>query len=135
MKIIRLQVMFKLIHRNFYKRLHPRAVVAARLGDRTVSAETASNITVFILMYFVTMAVGALLISLDGKDAMTALSASASMLSNNSVGFGEIGYGSAYNIFSPPVRLLLAFMMIAGRLELFTVFILLTPSYWRTDRK
>ncbi|MDR3295403.1 MAG: TrkH family potassium uptake protein [Clostridiales Family XIII bacterium] len=134
-KIVRVLVLFRLIHRNFYKRLHPRAVVAVKLGGRTVSAENVSNITVFILMYFVVFLGSTLLLSLDGQDLGTTLSAAAARLSNNGVGFGKIGYGGTYDIFSAPARLFLSVLMILGRLELFTVLILLTPSYWRPNRQ
>ncbi|MDR2355531.1 MAG: TrkH family potassium uptake protein [Clostridiales Family XIII bacterium] len=135
MKIVRVQVLFKLIKRSFHKRLHPRSVVAVKLANRPVSAENVSNITAFILMYFVLLFAGALLLSLDGKDMLTAFSAVAAMLSNAGIGFGELNCTANYMIFSRPARLFLSFLMIAGRLEFFTVLILLTPSYWRTARK
>ncbi|MDR1134687.1 MAG: TrkH family potassium uptake protein [Clostridiales Family XIII bacterium] len=135
MKLIRVLVMFKLIYRNFYKRLHPRAVVSVKLGGRVVSAENASNITVFVLMYFTAIFAGSLILSIDGNDIVSTVSAVAAMLANSSSGFGKIGYLSSFGIFSPPARLFLTFLMIAGRLELFTVFIIMTPAYWRTDRQ
>jgi trk system potassium uptake protein TrkH len=134
-KLIRVLIMFKLIYRNFYKRLHPSAVVSVKLGGRVVSAENASNITVFILMYFLVIFAGSLALSIDGKDILTTSSAVTAALSNSSLGFGKIGYLASFDVFSAPARLLLAFLMIAGRLELFTVFILFTPAYWRTDRQ
>jgi trk system potassium uptake protein TrkH len=135
MKIVRVQVLFKLIKRGFHKRLHPRSVVAVKLANKPVSAENVSNITAFILMYFFLLFAGALLLSLDGKDALTSFSAVAAMLSNVGVGFGELDYTANYTIFSQPARLFLSFLMIAGRLEFFTVLILLTPSYWRPARR
>jgi trk system potassium uptake protein TrkH len=135
LKIVRVQVLFKLIWRGFHKRLHPRSVVAVKLANKPVSAENVSGITAFILMYFLTLFAGALILSLDGKDMLTAFSAVTAMLSNAGVGFGELDCTANYMIFSRPARLFLAFLMIVGRLEFFTVLILLTPSYWRTARK
>jgi trk system potassium uptake protein TrkH len=134
-KIIRVQILFKLIQRNFHKRLHPRSVVAVKLANKPVSAENVSAITAFILMYFLLLFAGALLLSLDNKDAVTTLSAVAAMLSNTGLGLGELDYSANYMIFSHPARLLLSLLMIAGRLEFFTIFILLTPSYWRPARR
>jgi trk system potassium uptake protein TrkH len=85
-------------------------------------------------MYFLLLFAGALLLSLDGKDVVTAFGAVAAMLSNTGLGFGELDCSANYMIFSQPARLLLSFLMIAGRLEFFTVLILLTPAYWRTAR-
>jgi trk system potassium uptake protein TrkH len=133
-KIVRAQILFKLIRRSFHKRLHPRSVVSVKLSNRPVSAENVSGITAFILMYFLLLFAGSLLLSLDGKDIVTTFGAVAAMLSNTGLGFGELDYLSNYVIFSHPARLLLAILMIAGRLEFFTVFILLTPAYWRTGR-
>jgi trk system potassium uptake protein TrkH len=135
MKIVRAQVLFKLIGRSFHKRLHPRSVVAVKLANKPVSAENVSNITAFILMYVLMLFVGALVLSLDGKDILTAFSAAAALLSNVGVGFGALDCTANYMIFSRPARLFLSFLMVAGRLEFFTVLILLTPSYWRTARK
>ena len=135
MKIVRVQVLFELIRRSFHKRLHPRSVVAVKLANKPVSAENVSNITAFILMYFLMLCAGALILSLDGKDILTAFSAVTAMLSNVGVGFGALDCTANYTIFSRPARLFLSFLMVAGRLEFFTVLILLTPSYWRTARK
>ncbi|MDR2132088.1 MAG: TrkH family potassium uptake protein, partial [Clostridiales Family XIII bacterium] len=115
--------------------LHPRSVVAVKLANKPVSAENVSNITAFILMYFLLLFAGALILSLDGKDMTTAFSAVATMLSNVGVGFGELDYTANYAIFSRPARLFLSFLMIVGRLEFFTILILLTPAYWRTARR
>ncbi|MDR1246747.1 MAG: TrkH family potassium uptake protein [Clostridiales Family XIII bacterium] len=133
-KIVRVQILFKLIQRSFHKRLHPRSVVAVKLSNKPVSAENVSGITAFILMYLLLTFAGSLLLSLDGKDVATTFSAVAAMLSNTGLGFGELDCSANYMIFSRPARLLLSFLMIAGRLEFFTVLILLTPSYWRTAR-
>jgi trk system potassium uptake protein TrkH len=135
MKTVRVQVLLKMIKRGFHKRLHPRSVVAVKLANKPVSAENVSNITAFILMYFALLFGGALILSLDGKDMPTVFSAAAAMLSNAGVGFGELGCAANYAIFSRPARLILAFLMVVGRLEFFTVLILLTPSYWRTARR
>ncbi|MDR0571112.1 MAG: TrkH family potassium uptake protein [Clostridiales Family XIII bacterium] len=135
LKVVRVMVMLKVVGRNFYKRLHPRAVVPVKIGDKTYSAETVSGITAFILTYFAVLLICSLLLSLDGHSLSTTVSAAAAALSNNSIAFGELGFGSTYQIFSAPARLLLSLAMIAGRLELFTVIILLTPTYWRTERR
>ncbi|MDR1571141.1 MAG: TrkH family potassium uptake protein, partial [Clostridiales Family XIII bacterium] len=135
LKIIRVQIMLRLMLRNVYKRLHPRAVVAVKLGGKAVSAETASNVSAFLLTYFAIFVLGTfVLAAMDGKDMLTSLSAAAAALSNNSVGFGQIGHLGTFGVFSAPARVFLALLMIVGRLEIFTVLILFTPAYWRMGR-
>lgn len=133
-KVIRIAVLMKLIVRGLYKRLHPNAVYPVKLGDKTLSSDTVSSVTSFIILYFLVFAFSALVLSLDNYDMMTTISAAAGALSNTGMGFGLLGPENTYSIFSEPIRLYLSFLMIAGRLELFTLVLLLTPSYWNPDR-
>jgi trk system potassium uptake protein TrkH len=134
-KIIRVFVMLKTIARNLSKRIHPRAVVAVKLGGKPVSGENVSNITAFILMYSIVFVGASLLLSFDGAGLAGTVSAVISVLSNNGLGFGSLGYNSSFAVFSAPGRLLLSLLMIIGRLELFTFIILFTPSFWQTERR
>jgi trk system potassium uptake protein TrkH len=130
-KVIRIIIIFKLIVRGMYKRLHPNAVVPVKIGVRTISAETVSKVTSFTILYFTILVISTLLISLEGYDLLTTLSATVSSLSNTGLGMGLLGPSGNYEIFSLPTRLYMAVLMIAGRLELFTIIILLTPSFWK----
>lgn len=130
-KVIRIMIVFKLIKRGMYKRLHPNAVVPVKIGDKTISAETVSKVTSFTIMYFTIFILSSLIISLEGYDLMTTLSATASSLSNTGLGMSLLGPNGNYSIFTLPTRLFLALLMIAGRLELFTIIMLISPSFWR----
>lgn len=130
-KVIRVMMMFKLILRGMYKRLHPNAVVPVRIGNKVIPAETVSKVSSFLILYFSVFVISSLVVSLENYDLMTTVSAAASSLSNTGLGFGLISPSGNYSIFSAPTRIYLAFLMIAGRLELFTVIMLLTPSFWR----
>ena len=134
MKVIRLSLMASLIRRNIYKRLHPNAVVAVKLGDQAISAQKVSNTTVFVLMYLFIFAGGTILLSLDGQSAATTASAALAAMSNIGLGFGELTTGD-YHIFSVGGRLLLSLLMLVGRLELFTIILLIIPNFWRPDHK
>lgn len=133
-KVIRIVVLFKLIKRNFYKVMHPRAVVAVKMGGKTVNADVVSNITVFILLFLLIFMGGGLLLSLDNVTMGTALSASISSLSNTGVGFGDVGFGMTFDIFSDFGLFVSSMLMLIGRLELFTIVILFIPTFWRPDR-
>lgn len=131
MKVIRIIILFKLIIRGMYKRLHPNAVIPVRLGSRIISAETVSKVTSFSILYFTIFVISILIISLENYDLLTTISGAASALSNTGLGMGLLGPGGTYDIFSLPTRLYMAVLMIAGRLELFTIIMLISPSFWR----
>jgi trk system potassium uptake protein TrkH len=133
-KVMRFGVMLMLIRRNIYKRLHPNAVVAVKLGGKPIAADKVSNITVFLMLYFIVFFLSCMLLSLDGNDAITTASASMASLSNAGLVFGNIGFKETMVMFSAGGRLYLAFLMIVGRLELFTILLLLTPTFWRPNR-
>src|SRR5665647_1696333 len=133
-KIIRFVVLLKLVLRGFRKRLHPKSVVAVRLGKSVVSAETVSSITVFAMLYLLIYLFTSLVLSLDNLDMTTTLTASAGILSNTGIAFGELGPTADFSIFSPPIRLFISFMLIVGRLELLTVLLLFTPYFWNLEK-
>ena len=133
-KVIRIAVLYKLIKRSMYKVVHPRAVVAVKMGGRPVAAEVVSNITVFILLFMLVFMGGAVLLSLDNVSIETAFNASISALSNTGVGLGSVGYGMTFDIFSNGGLLVLSLLMLTGRLELFTILILFIPSFWNPDK-
>lgn len=133
-KVIRVVVLYKLIKRNIYKMIHPRAVVAVKLGGKTVSADVVSNITVFILMFMLIFMGGSVLLSADNVSLETAFSASIAALSNTGIGLGDIGFGMTFDVFSRYGLLVQSFLMLVGRLELFTILILFFPTFWAPDR-
>lgn len=130
-KVIRVMILFKLIVRGMYKRLHPNAVVPVKIGSKILSSETVSKVSSFIILYFTVFAVSSLIVSLENHDLLTTFSAVVSSLSNTGLGMGLLGPEGDFEIFSLPTRLYLAVLMIAGRLELFTIIMLLSPSFWR----
>jgi len=133
-KVVRILVLIKLIIRGFLKRIHPNSVVAVKLGGKTVSSETVSSITSFILMYLSVFLISSLILSLQNLDFFTTLSIAASMLSNTGCHLGIMGAESNYSMFAPLLRLFLSLLMIVGRLEIFTIIILLSPRFWNPDR-
>lgn len=129
LKISRFMVFLKLIERGYQKRLHPKSVVAVKIGRKPISAKKVSIITIFIMLYILFAMGGALILSLDGYNLTTSLSSSLAMLSNTGMGLDKVSTGD-FSIYSPPMRLVLCFLMIAGRLELFTFLALFMPSFW-----
>ncbi|MEG0829969.1 MAG: potassium transporter TrkG [Anaerovoracaceae bacterium] len=133
-KVIRVLVFFKLIWRGFYRRIHPRSVVAVKLQGKAVPAPIVSAITVFILMYMTLFLFSCLVLSLQNLDLETTVSSAAAMLSNTGLAFGQIGASANYGLYSAPLKVYLSFLMIVGRLELFTIIILFTRNFWGKSR-
>jgi trk system potassium uptake protein TrkH len=133
-KVIRLAVILSLIRRNIYRKVHPNAVVAVRVGNKPVSGDKVSSILTFILVYIMVAAFAGVVLSLDNLDMETTLSTVLSMLSNNGLALGAIGFSDSYQIFSHFSRFVLTALMLAGRLELFSVVMLFTPAFWRPDK-
>lgn len=78
--------------------------------------------------------IGTLILSLQGFDFLTNISAAASVMSNTGIFFGDAGASGNFSIFLPPLQLVLALLMVIGRLEIFTLLVLLSPSFWHPDR-
>ena len=130
MKVIRAILVYKLVRRGVFRKLHPRAVSPVKVGDTTISAETMSGVAGFVLLFLFTTVISTALISLEGVSLTTALSSVIACLSNIGPGFEAVGATQNFAFYSAPAKLLLSVLMIAGRLELFTVILLFTPVYW-----
>jgi trk system potassium uptake protein TrkH len=90
-----------------------------------------AGIWVFLAVYTALIALMSLTIAAYGYDMETALSGGITSVANVGPGLGEIGAFDDFGHFPAPIKLGLAFCMIAGRLELFTVLVLLSPGFWR----
>jgi trk system potassium uptake protein TrkH len=131
MKVIRIIVSFKIVGRMFFKRLHPSGITAIKVGDKSIPAETVSRIASFMMLYFMVYILSLAILSLQNLDMETTMGVAAGCLSNTGLGFGEMGATGNYSMFNPGLRLYLCAMMLMGRLEIFTIFLLFTPTFWR----
>lgn len=132
-KVIRILILFKLIKREISKIHHPNAVIPIKLGQKVVPNEVVARIYSFIALHMLVFVVGTLLISLDNVDMMSALSAVATTLNNIGPGLNMVGPGQSFAFLSPFSKVLLSFIMLLGRLELFTIIALLVPQKWHTE--
>ncbi|MDD4285412.1 MAG: TrkH family potassium uptake protein [Eubacteriales bacterium] len=133
-KVIRTALIFKLIKRGAYRRLHPNAVVPMRAGERNMGPEVMSGVAGFTLLYIFTSVLSILLISLENVDLITAVSSVIACISNIGPGFEMVGPTLNYAFYSGASKLLLSLLMIAGRLELFTIILLFTPVFWNRNK-
>ncbi|HWQ77510.1 MAG TPA: TrkH family potassium uptake protein [Anaerovoracaceae bacterium] len=133
-KAVRFLLLLKLMKRGIAIRLHPRAVVSIKINGKPISADTVSASVNFIILYFVTFFAGTILLSLENFDLITTASAVAACLGNIGPGFNMVGPMVNFSLFSDASTLMLAFVMLIGRLELFTIILLFTRQFWNPDR-
>lgn len=133
-KVIRIIVMMKLIWRGCIKRIHPRSVIAVKLGEHSLSVGLVTGITTFIFTFIGLFILSCFILSFQGLDLETTMTAALSMLSNTGAAFGEAGSMGNYSMFHPVLKLYLSALMIVGRLELFTIIVLFTRNFWGKDR-
>lgn len=133
-KTVRIHVLMRHVVAEMKKSVHPRAVVATRVGAKVVGEGVLLNVLAFLLLYVLLYAVGALLLALLGSDLPTAVGASAAAIGNIGPGLGDVGAVDNYGWMGAGSQLVLVFLMVAGRLELFTVLLLFHPDLWRGAR-
>ena len=132
MKIFRLVVVCKSIHLQTRKLLHPHRAGALLYNGRPMQERVIASVMRFLFFYFALFLGAACLLSLMGIAPVTALSAAASAIANVGPGLGgEIGPAGTYAFLPNPAKWLLAMLMLVGRLEVFTILVLLSPSFWR----
>jgi trk system potassium uptake protein TrkH len=113
--------------------VRPHRVIPVRLGRRAIPEDVVTSVTTFFILYLSLFAVGGLMLSLMGYEMVTAFSASAACLGNVGPGFNLVGPTHNYAFFAPPAKVVLLGLMIIGRLELYTILVLLfvRPQRWR----
>lgn len=132
-KIFRFQVIFEMIRCRLYAVLYPKGVFIERYNGAPIADTVMSAVMGFFFLFMLCFAVIATLLSLIGLDLVTALSAAASAVANVGPGLGQIvGPVGHYGDLPDSAKWILSFGMLLGRLEIFTVIVLLTPAYWRS---
>lgn len=130
-KVVRHLVMIKNGFLEFKRALHPNAIIPVRYNKKTVSKEIVFNILGFFILYMLLFIFGALVLGLMGLDFETAVGGAASSLGNVGPAFGDLNPLQNFDSLPKAGKWWCAFLMLLGRLELFTVLILLTPFFWR----
>lgn len=135
MKAMRIYILFRHGIAELKRSLHPRAIVPTRLGDRPVREGVLQRILAFALFYIVLHVAGVFAIALLGHDLTTSIGSSAATIGNIGPGIGDVGAVDNYGWMDPISHLVLIFLMLAGRLEIFTVLLLFHPDLWRRARR
>lgn len=130
-KISRLLILIKSIHKELSLMVHPRMVKKIKMSGHSVAHETLRSTNVFISVYFIILFASVLLIGIDEFDFTTNFTAVAATLNNIGPGLEMVGPAQNFSIYSSFSKCILIFDMLAGRLELFPMLILLLPSCWK----
>ncbi|QNJ96902.1 TrkH family potassium uptake protein [Constantimarinum furrinae] len=130
-KIVRHLIMIKNGVLEFKRTLHPNAILPVRYNNKAIGQPIVFNILGFFILYMLSFIVGVLVFSWLGLDFKTALGGAASTLGNVGPALGDLGPTHNYGYLPDAAKWWSTFLMLIGRLELFTVLILLTPFFWR----
>ena len=129
-KTVRTGVVFKHVAGEIRRVLHPQAVVVTKLGGRAIRPELLHNVLAFLALYVVTHAVGTLCIAAMGYDLVTSLSAALAAMSSIGPGLGDVGPVANYGHMNGTALTVLSGLMLLGRLEFYTILVLLAPGTW-----
>ena len=116
---------------EFKRTLHPNAIIPVRYNNKTIKEHIVYNIIGFFVLYMLLFIIGALVLGAMGIDFMSAIGGAASSLGNVGPALGSLNPLSNFNSLPDAGKWWCGFLMLAGRLELFTVLILLTPYFWK----
>ena len=130
-KVVRILLLFKNSFYELKRLIHPNAVIPTRYNQRVVNERTVTNILAFFVFYIIIVMFSTVVMSFWSCDVFSALSAVATTLGNIGPGFSEIGPMENFSALPDFAKWFLSFLMLLGRLELFTVLVLFSPSFWR----
>ena len=131
-KIFRFQILFRGVRLQIKKLTQPHAVFLMKFNKKTVTENTYTSIISFFFIYILLFIFSGVSLSLFGIDFLTALSASASAISNVGPGIGEIiGPTGNYSSINSISKWILAITMLVGRLEIFTILVLFSKNFWK----
>ncbi|MFY9242699.1 MAG: potassium transporter TrkG [Polaribacter sp.] len=132
-KIVRHIIMLKNSFLEFKKALHPNAIIPVRLDGKAVNQNIVFNILSFFIIYMLIFIMGSVVLTLMGLDFLSALGAAASSLGNIGPALGSVSPVNNFAHLTDAAKWFCGFLMLVGRLELFTVLILFTPFFWRKN--
>ena len=130
-KISRIVILAKEVKKELSMLIHPRNIRTIKMDGKSVDHQVTRNTSVFLVVYLAVFVGSFLLISIEGRDMVTSFTSVSATLNNTGPGLNDVGPVGNYADFTILSKLVFVFDMIAGRLELFPILILLTPSAWK----
>ena len=130
-KTLRVMLLLKQTGNELRKHLHPRAVFVTRIGTTPVKEEVITRVVSFVILYLLLCLVGAIALGFTGIDPLTAIGGSIASVGNVGPSFAGLGPTDNYGWMSSPALAVLSFLMLVGRLEIYTVLLLFHPELWK----
>ncbi len=130
-KIDRMIFLLKNIRNEIYRCIHPNSVMSVRINGKRISTELVNKVIAFLCIYTLLILFGGIALTALDVPLVDSFFSSFSAISNTGLGAGITGYGGSYDLIPDLAKWILSFLMLVGRLELFTVLILFTPGFWR----
>lgn len=131
MKISRLIALSKNALLVFKRQVHPNALYVVKMNRKVITGETMSRLFAFVFLYVTLMVLSAVILSLTGMNFEESIGVSLSSISNYGFGLGSYGPSGTFESATPFMKYYLSFLMLIGRLEIFTVLSLFIPSFWK----
>lgn len=130
LKVVRVVLVLKHVGAEIRKVLHPRAIFVTKLGRRAIREDIVLNVLAYLTLYMTTHALGTFVLAVLGHDVVTALSASLAAMSSIGPGLGAVGPAAHYGDMGSASHATLSVLMLLGRLEFYTLLVLVIPGTW-----
>jgi len=132
-KTVRIVIIFKAIKREIDKILHPKRVKSVKMDGKVVEEETIHGVFLFLGGYIIISLIAMFIVALDGFDMVTTTTSVITTMSNIGPGLEMVGPAGNFSAFSPLSKLVFSFCMLAGRLEIYPMLVMFSPSIWRRN--
>ncbi len=129
-KLDRMIVLFKNVRNEIYKCVHSNTILTVRVNGKVLAPELVNKVIAFLCLYVLVIAVGGVVLAMLGLPLLDSFFSAFSCVGNTGLGTGITGYGGGYENIPDAAKWVLALIMLTGRLEIFTVLILLSPGFW-----
>jgi trk system potassium uptake protein TrkH len=129
--MIRALILYKQVYRELLRAMHPNAVWPVRIAGDPVSQNILTAVLAFGFAYMCLIVAMTLLLSFSGLEIVTAFSAVVASINNTGPGLNQVGPATTYEILTDFQTWVCTFAMLLGRLEIFTLMVVLTPAFWR----
>lgn len=130
-KLIRAQLLYLQVYREFLRLLHPNAVAPVRLGGTLIENKVIFAVLAFLFIYVASIVTMTLILLATGLDVITAFSAVIACINNTGPGLNQVGPATTFEVLSDFQTWICTFTMLLGRLELFTLMVIFMPAFWR----
>lgn len=131
MKFMRVMIIFKLVKNELNRLSHPRAIERIKINGNPLDDTALKSVLIFFAIYILSIALGTLVLTTPSLDLETSFSATISCISNIGPALGMLGPTHNFSFFNDADLVILSFLMLYGRLEIFTILLLFMPKFWR----